>query len=51
MQENTSSTPSNMATAAEQTSREYGTVVARSEVSIPVVAVPLRPKNCDLDTS
>lgn len=45
MQENTSSTPSSTATAAEQISREYGTVVARSEVSTPVVAVPLRPKN------
>lgn len=46
MQENTLSTPSSTATAAEQISREYGTVVVRSEASTPVVAVLLRPKKC-----
>lgn len=47
MQESTLSTPSSTATVAEQISREYGTVVARSEASTLVVVVPLRPKKCD----
>lgn len=48
MQESTLSTLSSTATVAEQISREYGTVVARSEVSTPVAVVPLRPKTLRL---